>query len=72
MVKDNQGVIKDKGNDRREMTHDVFGTLWVKLLVGAQGSLGGRVGDLLRKVDWNQCTGFEFELRQWGAPGAGE
>lgn len=53
------------------MTHDVFATLWGKLLFGAQGSLGGRVGDLLRKVDWDQRTGFEFELRRWGAPGAG-
>ena len=72
LVEDNQDVVKDKGNNGREMKHDIFGILWVSLLVGAQGSLGGQSGDLLRKVDWDQHTGFEFELRRWGAPRAGD
>ena len=70
LVEDNRDVMKDKGNSGREMKRDIFGILWVNLSVGAQGSLGGQSGDLLRKVDWDQHTGFEFELRQWGAPRA--
>lgn len=59
-MEDSQEVINDKGNNRRELMHDIFGILWLNLLVRAQGSFGGRVGDLVKKVDWGQHTGFEF------------
>lgn len=59
-MEDSQEVIIDEGNNRREMIRDIFGIPWVNLLVRAQGLCRGRGRDLVRKVDWDQHTGFEF------------